>query len=86
MNQNRLTMSQMSRKAARRERRKKISRREVGAKAKKRRRDVSESTTQDWQSSFQEMWEKSMEQDNARFERKCSATRREGKWNKQTPY
>ena len=35
-----------------------------GRKGKKRRRDVPESTTQDWQSSFVEMWEKSMEQDN----------------------
>lgn len=40
-----------------------------GHKGKRRRRDISESTTQYWQSSFKEMWEKSMEQDNARFER-----------------
>ena len=40
-----------------------------GRKGKRRRRDISENTTQDWQSSFMEMWEKSMEQDNARFER-----------------
>jgi len=40
-----------------------------GRKGKRRRRDVPESTTQDWQSSLMEIWEKSMEQDNARFER-----------------
>ena len=55
-----------------------------GHKGKRRRRDISESTTQDWQSSFMEMWEKSMEQDNV--PRKCSMTPRTGKWNKQTPY
>ena len=38
-------------------------------KGKRRRRDVPESSTQDWQSSFIEMWEKSMEQGNARFKR-----------------
>ena len=43
-----------------------------GRKGKRRRQDVPESTTQDWQSSFVEMWEKSMEQDNARFEREQS--------------
>ena len=40
---------------------------ESGCKGKRRRRDVPEGT-QDWQSSFMEMWEKSMEPDNARFE------------------
>ena len=40
-----------------------------GCKGKRRQWDVSESTTQDWQSFFVEMWEKSMERDNARFER-----------------
>ena len=34
-----------------------------GRKGKRRRRDVPERTTQDWQSSFVQMWEKSMEQD-----------------------
>ena len=48
------------------------------------RKERRESTTPDWQSSFVEMFEKSMEQDNARFERKCSVTPRAGKWNKQT--
>ncbi|XP_044182661.1 uncharacterized protein LOC122963311 [Acropora millepora] len=43
-----------------------------GRKGNRRRRHVPESTTQDWQSSFVEMWEKSMEQDNARFEREQS--------------
>ena len=40
-----------------------------GRKGKRRRRDVPESTTQDWQSSSSEMWEQSMVKDNARFER-----------------
>ena len=44
-------------------------------KGKRRRRDVPESSTQDWQSSFTEMWEKSMEQDNARFERSAEMFR-----------
>ena len=46
-----------------------------GCKGKRRRRDVPESTTQDWQSSFMEMWEQSMEQDNARFERSAEMFR-----------
>ena len=46
-----------------------------GRKGKRRRRDVPESTTQDWQSSFVEMWEKSMEQDNARSERSAEMFR-----------
>ena len=46
-----------------------------GRKGKRRRRDVPASTTQDWQSSFMEMWEKSMEQDNARFERSAEMFR-----------
>lgn len=40
-----------------------------GCKGKRRQRDVPESTTQDWQSSSMEMWEQSMEEDNARSER-----------------
>ena len=46
-----------------------------GRKGKRRERDVPESTTQDWQSSFIEMWEQSMEQDNARFERSAEMFR-----------
>ena len=46
-----------------------------GRKGKRRRRDVPESTTQDWQSSFIEIWEQSMEQDNARFERSAEMFR-----------
>ena len=42
-----------------------------GHKGKRRRRDVpTENKTTDWQTTFVEMWERSMEQDNARFE--CS--------------
>ena len=41
-----------------------------GRKGKRRRRDVpAENKTTDWQTTFVEMWERSMEQDNARFER-----------------
>ena len=46
-----------------------------GRKGKRRRRDVPESTTQDWQSSFIEMWEQRMEQDKARFERSAEMFR-----------
>ena len=60
-----------------------------GRKGKRRRRDVPESTTQDWQSSVIEMWEQSMEQyttQNLNVRRKCSVKPRAGKWNKQTPF
>jgi len=41
-----------------------------GRKGKRRRRDVpAENKTTDWQTTFVEMWERSLEQDNARFER-----------------
>ena len=46
-----------------------------GHKGKRRRRDVPESTTQDWQTSFMEMWKQSMEQDNARFKRSAEVFR-----------
>ena len=46
-----------------------------GHKGKRRRRDVPERTTQDWQTSFMEMWKDSMEQDNARFERSAEMFR-----------
>ena len=46
-----------------------------GRKGKRRRRDQVPESTQDWQSSFMEMWEKSMEQDNARFERSAEMFR-----------
>ena len=39
------------------------------------RKERRESTTPDWQSSFIEMFEKSMEQDNARFERSAEMFR-----------
>ena len=41
-----------------------------GSKSKRSRRDVKEpSGAPEWQSRFIEMWERSMEEDNARFER-----------------
>ena len=46
-----------------------------GRKGKRRRRDQVPESTQDWQSPFMEMWEKSMEQDNARFERSAEMFR-----------
>ena len=59
-----------------------------GRKGKRRRRDVPESTTQDWQSSFVEMWERvwNRTMQDLNYRRKCSVKPRAGKWNKQTPY
>ena len=40
-----------------------------------RRRDAPESGAAEWQSTFIEMWERSMAQDNARFERSAQMFR-----------
>ncbi len=50
------------------EKRKAESQEKSEHKGKRRRRDVpAENKTTDWQTTFAEMWERSMEQDNARF-------------------
>jgi len=52
------------------EKRKAETQEKSGCKGKRRRRDVpTENKTTDWQTTFVEMWERSMEQDNAQFER-----------------
>jgi len=53
----------------------KTNEKQSGRKGKRRRRDVQESGTPDWQRTFVEMWERSLEQDNARFERSAEMFR-----------